>query len=399
LIFLIVALISIFSVALVYYLYYKLIFGDKEKSTKFLENLKEIVTEGLSSFPNVTILVPAFNESRVIQKKLENIAELDYPVEKIEVIVIDDGSDDDTSKIAKDTIGKLHFDGKIIKNQQRMGVNATLNRGIQQARNDLICITDSDVTLERESLRYVISVLEKMEDVGGATGNIVPSFGDSKMVTGLEGDYRDFSNRSMLVESFRHSAFPGSTVLTVLRRSKLANKIPVEYGSSDGNISISLIRNGSRFIYVPFADVYEPVPDDLSQHRLQKIRRAKRLIQVVTHNFDVLFNKKYGEFGSIIFPLKFAMFVCCPLFIFVGLISLVFFVLLSNNIILYALSIFSVSSIVFLINYSKRFRDLFLGFVLHQFYCLIGFFLSFRKGTSWKKIERKSENIGKLPQN
>jgi len=395
LIFLLVALVLFFSASLVYILYYKLIFGDERRSMIFLDNIREIINEGLSSFPNVSILIPAFNESKLIQKKLENVAELNYPAEKIEVIVIDDGSKDGTANIAENTFRKVHLNGRILKNQQRVGVNASLNRAIKTASNDLICITDADVTLEKDSLRNVISVLEKMKDVGGITGNIVPSFGDNKRVIGLEGDYRNFSNRSMLVESCRHSAFPGSTVLTVFRRSKLANMMPIEYGSTDGNLSISLIKGGFRFIYVPFADVYEPIPDDLQQHRLQKTRRAKRLIQVITHNIDVLFNKKYGEFGSIIFPLKFAMLVCCPLMISVGLLSLIVFVLFSNNLFLFASAIFSLGFVVFLIKYSKRVSNLLLGFVLHQFYCLAGLFLSFRKGTYWKKIERKSGDVQK----
>ena len=307
----------------------------------------------------------------------------------MEVIVVDDASSDQTDKIAETALSKTRLNGKILRNLERVGLNASLNRAIEAASNDLICITDSDVTLEKNSLRKVIAVLERMNDVGGVTGNIVPSFAHHNTVAGMEEDYRRFSNRSMLVESYRHSAFPGSGVLLVFKRSKLSNLIPVEYGSTDANLAMSIIKGGGRFIYVPFADVYERMPDKLEQHRLQKVRRAKRLIQVVNHNIDVLFDRKYGDFGKVVFPLKFFMLELCPLLLLVGAFSLFAHVLLSQNFFVYGLSTIVLISAGVAVKSSKRFSDLFFGFIIHQLYCVVGLFSSFRKGTFWKKIDRK----------
>lgn len=387
--FLALGLVLISLVFLVYLLYYILLYGAKGRMAKYLEGIQKILETGGDLLPSISVIISTYEEAKVIRRKLANITASDYPTEKMEIIVIDDASKDGTAEIAERAFVEFGLTGRVIGNSQRIGLNASLNAAIEAASNNVLCITDSDVTFEKSALRNVVLVLEGMTGVGGVTGNIVPSFDDETHVTRLEESYRSFSNKSMLAESFRHSAFPGSGVLTAFKRSALSNLIPVDYGSTDGNISMSIIKGGYRFLYVPYADVYEPVPKDVGQHRLQKIRRAKRLIQVILHNTDVLFNKKYGEFGLIIFPLKFAMLVFCPLLISIGLLSLILYVILAQNIILYTLLALFLILVAFSLVKLKRIGSLLSGFVLHQFYLVAGLFSSLRKSTFWKKIERK----------
>jgi len=94
---------------------------------------------------------------------------------------------------------------------------------------------------------------------------------------------------------------------------------------------MNIIKSGYRFIYIPDAVIVEPVPENIGQQRLQKVRRAKRLIQVFLHNSDVFLNKKYGKFGRIIFPLKFLMVAVCPLLMAIGLIFFALSVVFSTN--------------------------------------------------------------------
>jgi len=387
--FLIIALIPLSIVLSIYSLYYVLIYGAKNKVDKYLGDLQRTLEAKTASVPNVSVIIPTYEEAKVIRRKLANMASLEYPLDRMEILVVDDASKDETAEIAESAFLEHGLNGRVLKNRQRIGLNASLNVAIEAASNDIVCLTDSDVAFEKSALRNVISVLEGMNKVGGVTGNISPSFNESNRVTQLEEGYRNFSNRSMLVESFRHSAFPGSGVLTVFRRSVLTSLIPTDYGSTDGNLSISIIKGGYRFVYVPYADVYEPVPESLSQHRLQKVRRAKRLIQVLIHNTDILFNKKYGEFGSVIFPLKFAMFVICPTLIVIGSASLIIFVILSQSIVLWALLMMSLVSVALSFMISRRLASFLSGFVLHQVYLLLGLFSSFKKGVFWKKIDRR----------
>jgi cellulose synthase/poly-beta-1,6-N-acetylglucosamine synthase-like glycosyltransferase len=158
-----------------------------------------------------------------------------------------------------------------------------------------------------------------------------------------------------------------------------------------GNIAMNIIRNGYRFLYVPNAIVYEPSPENLKQHRLQKVRRAKRLLQVFLKNRDVALNSQFGSFGRMIFPLKLLMFALCPTLIFVGFALIALFVILSNDLLLQALTGIVLTGLLTLTLVFKRVGRITSSFVLHQFYLIVGLLTSIRKSVYWKTIERKTK--------
>ena len=122
---------------------------------------------------------------------------------------------------------------------------------------------------------------------------------------------------------------------------------------------------------------------------LQKVRRAKRLIQVFLGNIDVLFNRKYGKFGSTIYPLKFSMHVLCPILMLLGFISIVLFIFLSGNALLLYLCAFSALFLVAAYVFSDKLQNFLSSFLLHQSYLLLGLLFVPKKSHVWKKIERK----------
>jgi cellulose synthase/poly-beta-1,6-N-acetylglucosamine synthase-like glycosyltransferase len=193
----------------------------------------------------------------------------------------------------------------------------------------------------------------------------------------------------MVSESSLHSAFPGNGPLIIFNKSLVPFSIPTSYGSTDANIAMNIVKSGKRLLYVPNALIYEPVPETVSQQKLQKVRRAKRLIQVFLHNLDVFGNKKYGWFGVLIFPLKFLMHVVCPFLVFLG--STLFFVFfVFSNVFLFQVG-FMIFAALFFVLFAVlgRVRRFFISFVLHQVYLLLGFVSSFRKSVFWKTVDRR----------
>ncbi|NLB74960.1 MAG: glycosyl transferase family 2, partial [Crenarchaeota archaeon] len=156
---------------------------------------------------------------------------------------------------------------------------------------------------------------------------------------------------------------------------------------TDGNIAINVIRKGLRFLYVPNSIIYEPSAESLEQQKMQKIRRAMRLLQVFIRNRDIAFNRNYGNFGRLIFPLKLLMFVLCPVLLFVGMSLLGIAVILSQNLLLYLFTLLIVFTFSLTL-VSMRMASLLSSFFFHQFYLLIGLFFSFKKSVYWKTIDR-----------
>ena len=378
---------AISAVVIIYALYFLIVLKNR-KSISELERKYLELQKSNSNIKDVSVIISTYNEANVIARKLENISALDYPIENLEILVIDDNSTDGTAEIAERKLREKNLNGRIIRNSSRIGLNRSLNIAMAEAKNDLVCITDSDVLLKENVLRNSVSVLTKFEGVGGVTGKIQPVFDGNGLAQTMESSYRGFYHKSMLAESSIHSAFPGNGPLIVFDKSKVSPSIPVDYGSTDGNIAINIIKSGLRYIYVPNVVVFEPVPETLAQQRLQKVRRAKRLVQVFLHNADILMNRKYSNFGSIVFPLKFLMITLCPILMLFGLSFILAYILLAHSVLLYSLSIIAFASLAGAL-FSRRTGSILSSFVFHQIYLIAGLATSFRKSVFWKTIQRK----------
>jgi len=342
--------------------------------------------------PNVSILVPAYNEAEVISRKLQNIAALDYPREKIELILIDDCSTDKTFDIAERAFGGLNYPGKIIKNCKRMGVNACYNKGVAESKGDLILMTDADVMIEHDALMKGVKIFNNLKNLGGITGKMVPVSNNLTAAVLIENAYRSFFDSMSMAESAIYSTFPGYTCFTLLKKSAFS-PLPLQYGSSDGNISLATIRRGLKFLYVPSILFYEPIAVKVTEQRRQKIRRAARLMQSALANKDMLFKDDYKLFGKIIFPLRFAMMMICPILFFVGFTAMLLgAVYLSMTFALFLLFLFPFFTFL-----GARIKvhklNVVSSFIVHQFYLLMALFLSQKRVAVWRPAERSEMTV------
>lgn len=121
----------------------------------------------------LSIIIPAYNESATIENVLNAITNLKVRVKK-EVIMIDDGSKDDTLKIAKKFAKKNERDCvgyKILKNKKNLGKTQTVKRGILESTGDLVVIQDADLEYEPEDLIDFIKTFKQNPDIDVIYGN------------------------------------------------------------------------------------------------------------------------------------------------------------------------------------------------------------------------------------
>jgi cellulose synthase/poly-beta-1,6-N-acetylglucosamine synthase-like glycosyltransferase len=192
----------------------------------------------------------------------------------------------------------------------------------------------------------------------------------------------------LTAESAIHSTFPGYGGFALLKRSCFS-PIPVQSGSTDGNISLSIIKKGFRFIYVPHIVFYETIPHTLREQRKQKARRATRMIQSALMHRNILFRRESGEFGKKIFPLRLAMLTLCPVLMVVGLVSAFLAVLAFLPILAVSLA-FAASLLLYVgaklnISLLNSLASLF----IHQLYLLLGLFSAGRRTSTWMKPKKQ----------
>ncbi|MBP1908198.1 glycosyltransferase [Methanolobus bombayensis] len=337
-------------------------------------------TETLKSLPNVSIVIPAYNEELVIEERLKNLAE-SYPKDKMEIIVSNDGSNDSTKDIAKKALDDYALNGKVITHE-RSGVNKAINRGIEQSFNEIVVITGADGLFDENTIPDLMAVLTSSDDIGAVSGDMITYSEGDTLFSKSESAYRSIYGRICTWESNLHSTYCFNGAVVAFKK-KAASSLNTRRGADDASMALSVIRNGYKCKYVPSAKFYELVPHEFSEQRRQKIRRATRLLEATIFNNDV-FSPKYGKFGMIIYPLRFLMFAVVPTTFFLSLI-LWTLVLASMNLIYgFAFIVF----IVFLVLMGNIHTNIVSSFIIYQGYLLIGLFNMLRDVHIWEPNKR-----------
>jgi len=111
----------------------------------------------------VSVIIPTYNRWWILGKSLEALFNQSYPKDKYEIILIDDGSTDDTETMIESLSPSCKF--KYLRNEKRMGIPRTRNRGIRKARGEYIIFTDSDVVVIPDFIAQHMSYHKKYQDV------------------------------------------------------------------------------------------------------------------------------------------------------------------------------------------------------------------------------------------
>jgi len=337
----------------------------------------------LSSFKPISIIIPAYNEGDVIEAKIKNLSEINYPSELMEVIIIDDCSEDQTRDKALSALKRYHIQGRVFTNTCRQGTNANYNKGFKSASSGLIITTDADVVFEKDALQYILSVLEE-EKVGAACGELVPLIEDQTLSTGIEKPYREVFGKICGWESYLHSSYCFNGPLIAIKRDAVDQISPTK-GASDTNIALAAIEKGYQTKYVPEAKFYEWIALKHGQQQRQKIRRATRLLESTWSARPCLFNPKFGKFGMVVLPLRFAMLFFVPVAFLGTFLIIIFLGFMIHP--FYGVSFFLLIGLLFVI--VKWYNNILSSFIWHQYYLLMGLFHMAKPAHLWDSIDRK----------
>jgi len=258
------------------------------KPQQFLFSCKRIA--GVYT-PKVSIMIPAHNEQFVIGKILERMTELTYPKDKLEVIVIDDGSTDATGEIADSYAGKYKYIKVIHRPNGGEGKPAALNDGIRFATGEIILTFDADYYPQLDIVEKLVAPFVDPE-VGAVQGRVTVLNEEesivSKIVT-LEriGGYRiDQQARDELVLIPQYGGTVGGFRREVLE--KIGGWDPSML-TEDTDLTIRLILRGYQIRYINDAEAYEEAVTSWRAYWNQRYRWAKGHMQcALKHLKDVI---------------------------------------------------------------------------------------------------------------
>ena len=228
--------------------------------------------------PSVTVVIPTYNESNLVTRRLDNVASQDYPRESFNILLVDSGSTDDTVEIAKQWIaGRGAANLRIVEEPYRKGKSQALNYAVGLIYTDIVVFTDADCSWEPHALSKAMAYFSDSR-VGAITGIKEPL---SSSAHTFDQAYRDIYNKVRILESNRSSTPIFNGEFAGFRRELLqeAGLFPATVGADDSYMATFLALKGFRSVAVPDVRIFELIPSTYSDFMSWRVRRAKHLIQ------------------------------------------------------------------------------------------------------------------------
>tara|TARA_R110002049_G_scaffold285698_2_gene466850 strand:+ start:71054 stop:72235 length:1182 start_codon:yes stop_codon:yes gene_type:complete len=229
----------------------------------------------IESLPAISCLVPAHNEESVIRQKIKNFQSLDYPADKLEIIIGDDGSDDRTRQWASELVSDRV---RLLPPQQRSGKAATMNRLVQAASHPLLFFSDANVMLESGAIRVLASHFRDL-DVGAVTGEVTLVQSGEEIRAG-ESAYYWMERRIQGAESHLGSVIGVDGGMYLIHRDRFS-LLPPDTILDDFFVSMSVIRAGYRVVYDAGAKAVESGTPTARQEFARRVRIAAGAVQLL----------------------------------------------------------------------------------------------------------------------
>lgn len=338
---------------------------------------KRIKSHTKTSLLKIALVIPCYNEEAVIEKKLEN-SFASFPLSnQFNVYVIDDGSTDNTFKIAENYRIVHNLKNLFVyKNPGEKGKARALNWIFGKLAENIVVITDADGFLERDS---ITELLKDFEDprVGGVTGKII-IHKQGGFTEKEEGLYRKIFDLWRKAESNLDSCSIFNGPLMAFRQ-ELLNQIKIDENTytDDIDLAYKVRLKGYLAVYEPNARVHESLNGSILMRMKQEIRRARGLTGVVLNNIKVLGH--FGYFGGVIYPFSFYNYIVSPI-LTVFLIFVLPFVVIKYPLVL----------VLFLLMIVPRIRLSIFGYLYREIALVIG--LVTRQKGRWTPIQRNDSH-------
>ena len=269
----------------------------------FLERKPEKKTFLLPArYPTVSMLVPCYNEQATLASTLDSLLALSYPQDKLDIVVIDDGSKDGTRAIAESYAAKYPQISTISK--QNGGKYTALNLGIEKSKGEIIGCLDADSFVVPDALMEAVKKFESDESIMAIT----PAMKVYRPRTLLE----LMQNVEYTFGIFFKKMFDNLSAINVLpgpfslyKRAVFAKIGPFRHAhnTEDMEIAFRMHSYGLKIVNAHTATVYTTVPKTIRTLLKQRTRWSQGFLQNAQDYAYMYFNRRFGNFGLLVLPI------------------------------------------------------------------------------------------------
>ena len=245
-----------------------------------------------SFHPPVTIIIPAYNEAKVIHKTLESVCASDYP--HLQVIVVDDGSRDGTAQVVAEA---ARFDDRVsLIKQTNHGKWYAEDEALKQIRTPIFAVVDADTLLHIDAIKYLVQPF-KNDAVGAVAGTVEIGNRDNMITACQVIEYKISQN----VMRRAYEVFNGILVVpgaigawrtdTVIESGQVSGDTITE----DADLTVAIHRSDHKVVYAPNARSYTEAPNSVRSFMQQRLRWSFGMLQVAwKHRGSILEGRPVG---------------------------------------------------------------------------------------------------------
>jgi cellulose synthase/poly-beta-1,6-N-acetylglucosamine synthase-like glycosyltransferase len=251
------------------------IFGYINYLKSFRE--KRLVDAAQFDYPTCTIMIPAHNEAVVIGRTVESMLTLEYPKDKLTILVINDGSKDETASIVQKYADN---DPRVVlfnvpPGEGGKGKSRALNLGLRQIKSDIIAIYDADNTPDPNALRYLVAQLTTNKQLGGVIGKFRTLNKNATLLTRFI-NIETLSFQSILQagrwQMHNIATLPGTNFVVWTHLMRSLEGWDEQALTEDSELSIRIYEKGYKIKYIPYAITYEQEPQEWKVWLKQRMR-------------------------------------------------------------------------------------------------------------------------------
>jgi len=244
--------------------------------------------------PNVSIVIAAYNEEQHIGATIENKLSLDYPREKLEIIVVSDESTDQTDRIVRRYAEAERGTITLLRQVPRCGKTSALNMAMRHVRGEIVVFSDANSIYGRDALRALVRNFRD-PSVGYVTGKMVYVTRDGSIAGDGCSAFMKYENFLRFHETRVNSVVGVDGGIDAVRASLYSEMRPDQL--PDFVLPLSVVKHGFRVVYEPEALLKEEALADLKDEYRMRVRVALRAFWAL-YDMRGLFNPlRYGIFS------------------------------------------------------------------------------------------------------
>lgn len=252
-----------------------------------------------SYLPTVTVMVVVHNEERIIETKLENLIQLDYPYEKIDYIITSDHSTDRTNDIVREFKSK-HPEMKLLLYEvnERRGKTNAQNEAQKLVKSEILIMTDANSILKEDAVRELVSTFTA-DDICYVAGKLVIVNSEVNEVAALEKTYWDRDTKLRNIESIIQTITAGNGAIYACRNKEYFDFDPIR--SHDGAMPRHFALQKKRALFNPDAIAFEKASQVINDEFKRKVRMNRGILKNILPDIRILNIFKYRWYSYFYF--------------------------------------------------------------------------------------------------